>query len=199
MTKKNLIRSAAVAAVVALTAMTSRAIPVNITVGSGGALLNTVGIANDSQYDTLIGGNGNSPSDNLAFLNALIGNWNGASLSPVLIPATLTGVLDSGLNTGNPFSFTGTGKFDYVVFHFGAGNAGGQQVSPGGWYQAFYLNGADISTLSFPVPTVGGQSVGGISSARFFGPRAVPDGGVTVLMLGSALAGLGVIARRFRK
>jgi hypothetical protein len=73
--------------------------------------------------------------------------------------------------------------YDYVVFHFGAGPAG----SPGGWWQAFYLGGLEGS---FSVPTVGGRSVGGFSSAYFC--NAVPEIGSTALLLGTGLLVVGI-------
>jgi VPDSG-CTERM motif len=78
--------------------------------------------------------------------------------------------------------------YDYVVFHFGAGPAG----SPGGWWQAFYLGGLEGS---FSVPTIGGRSVGGFSSARFC--NAVPEIGSTALLLGTGLFVVGIANRRF--
>ena len=64
-------------------------------------------------------------------------------------------------------------------------------VSPGGWWQAFYLGG--IGAM-FNVPSVGGKPVGDFSSARLY--NRVPDGGSTVMLLGAAL---GVIAAARRK
>ncbi len=75
--------------------------------------------------------------------------------------------------------------FDYVVFHFGG--------SRGGWWQAFYLDG-DGGTFNLPI--VGGNPVGGFSSARYYNPHSsVPDGGTTVMLLGTAF-GVIAVARR---
>ena len=86
-------------------------------------------------------------------------------------------------------------SYDYLVFHFGAGPAGGGGISPGGWWQAFYLAGVGGT---FSVPSVGGESVGGFSSARFYNPHSsVPDGGTTILLLGTAFSVIAVARRKF--
>jgi VPDSG-CTERM motif len=166
----------------ALSAMTAGAF--NITVDSLGNPLNGTGVANKSQY-----GSGNSnPTSDLNFLLNQISLWNGSPNVPE-VPS----LLDSQLGpprvgasydiTGN--SYTALPGWQYVVFHFGNGQAGG---SPGGYYQAWYLGG---NGGTFTVPSVGGKPVGGFSSARY-----VPDGGSTVMLLGAAL---GVIAAARRK
>ena len=68
------------------------AVPINITVDSAGNLLNTIGIADATQY----GQQSNNSDDNLAFLKIEIGNWNGVPLSPVL-PAAGTLALERAL------------------------------------------------------------------------------------------------------
>ncbi len=201
---KNLLLAGALTA--GLSAFTVSALPLNITVDTAGNLLNGAGVATGSQYDTILGvnGNPNNPSDNLKFLNHEIGNWNGVPLSPTLTPATLTGVLDLGdssdfTTSGSTFTVKppSAGGYDYVVFHFGAGRAGGGQVSPGGWWEAIYLGGLDISSLTFTIPTVGNDPVGGISSGRFFGPTSqVPDGGATLALLAVGVAMLGTFKRK---
>ena len=101
-------------------------------------------------------------------------------------------------NPGGTFGFTGvSGAFDYVVLHFGNGQTGG---SPGGWWQAFFIGGENLSALTFTVPTLNNESVGGISSARFFDGAGitVPDGGMTLILLGAALSGIALM-RRFVK
>ncbi len=180
--------------VVGLMGLSAMASPINITVDSGGSLLNTVGVATKAQY----GQSNNNPVSNLAFLQAEIGDWNGATMTPPLGPPTLTGLLNLDKSfdftkSGSTFSLsTASGIYDYAVFHFGAGQAG----SSGGYWEALYLNGADISTLTFDVPVVNGKSVGGISSARFFMDPPVPDGGATVALLGLGLAGVELFRRK---
>ena len=79
--------------------------------------------------------------------------------------------------------------YNFVVFHFGNGAAGG---SPGGWWQAWHLNGFGGT---FTVPTVGRAPVGGFSSARYYNP--VPDGGATLILLGAAFGVIAAVRRKF--
>jgi hypothetical protein len=193
---------AVVVAVVLSCFAQAKANTINITVDAAGALLNGSGVASNTQYESLNGGqNNNNPGANLSFLNGVINNWNGVPKSPPMGPAQLAGFAEatgfSG-NAGGTFGFTGvSGSYDYVVMHFGNGPAGG---SPGGWYQAFYIGGENLATLTFTVPTVNNQNVGGVSSARFFDYNGVtvPDGGMTLILLGVALSGL-ALSRRFVK
>lgn len=173
----------------ALCGVVASAIPLNITVDAAGNLLNGVGIANSTQYAP---GN-NNPTSNLTFLNTLIGNWNGVT-NPDLPVALGPVAADYGSLSGN--SYTSIAGYDYVVFHFGAGQAGGQRVSPGGWWQAFYLGG--IGGDVFSLPSVNNQNVGGFSSARYFNltTQQVPDAGATAILLGLGLTGIAVAAAR---
>jgi hypothetical protein len=171
----------------ALSTVAAFAVPINITVDSAGNLLNGTGVASNSQY----GQPNNNPTSNLAFLNNEISLWNGSINNPHLLPAVGPVALNDENLSGS--SYTAVAGFDYVVFHFGAGPAGGGGVSPGGWWQAFFLNG--LGDL-FNVPTVDGESVGGFSSARYFNPHAtVPDGGSTAMLLGLAIIGMAVVLR----
>jgi len=172
---------------------------INITVDAAGNLLNGSGVASHTEYQGLNGGNvDNDPSSNLSFLNGVINNWNGVPKTPAMGAATLTGSTEASGFSGNgqgTFGFTGvSGAFDYVVLHFGNGATGG---SPGGWWQAFFIGGENLSTLTFTVPTVNQESVGGISSARFFNGNGVtvPDGGMTLILLGAAVSGLALMRR----
>lgn len=188
--------SLATALALGLAATAAQAVPINITVDSSGNLLHTVGIADATQYDAAVGSlpTSNDPVDNLAFLDAMIGNWNGVPLAPVL-PASGALALDQGSLTGN--SYTGVSGYEYVVFHFGAGNAGGGGVSRGGYWVAYYLNGDALSFLA--VPQVGGENVGGFSSARYYGVHttgggggpSLPDGGSVLALLGLGLVVVG--------
>jgi hypothetical protein len=172
----------------ALSAITAGAIPINITVDSLGNPLNGTGVANSSQY-----GSGNSnPTSDLNFLQNQISLWNGSPNVPeVPLLDIQPGPPSVGANieglSGN--SYTTLPGWSYVVFHFGAGPAGGGGVSPGGWYQAWYLGGEE---WKFYVPSVGGERVGEFSSARY-----VPDGGTTVMLLGAALGVIAVARRKF--
>lgn len=182
-------------------AVQAKADTINITVGAGGTLLNDPsGAASKTQYEALNGSLGNNnPESNFSFLTGVIGNWNGASKTPTMGAADSTGWTEATGFSGNSegiFGFTGvSGTFDYIVLHYGNGSAG----SPGGWWQAFYIGGENLSTLTFTVPSVNGEDIGGISSARFFnGGATVPDGGMTLILLGAALSGVALI-RRFVK
>jgi len=176
---------------VALGSTAALATPINITVDAAGSLLNApTGIANSAQY-AAAGGSSQDPSSSLAFLNTLVGRWNFVYNPDLPAPGALA--LDQGA-LGGVTSYAGPAGYQYVVFHFGAGAAGGGQVSPGGWDSAWYLGGAAISFSS--VPVVGTAPVGGFSSARYFGTVSVPDGGMTLSLLGGALVGLGMLRRK---
>lgn len=182
-------------AITAISALTANAIPVNITVNAAGNLLNGSGVASSAQYETLHGlsPSNNNPDRNLAFLKAEISNWNGVN-DPDLLAAVGPAAFDAGSLSGN--SYTAPAGYQYVVFHFGAGRAGGGGVSPGGWWQAWYLGG---SGGTFNVPSVGGKNVGGFSSARFFNSEKngkVPDGGATLWLLGGSMLLIQVLRRK---
>lgn len=162
---------------------TASAIPTNITVDTAGALLNGTGVANKTQY----GQGNNNPTSNLNFLNTEIDRWN--TFNPDLPDANSPVALNAGSLSGA--TYAAVAGFDYVVFHFGGGNA----HSPGGWWQAFYLGG---NGWSFVLPTVGGNTVGGFSSARYYNPHtSVPDGGATVMLLGTAFGLIAAARRKF--
>jgi hypothetical protein len=97
-------------------------------------------------------------------------------------------------NLDQPIDVTG---FDYAVVHYGAGK-GGTKGSGGG--VAFFQISGDGS-VTFPQNGSGPNGKGGISSLDLFkceGDHNVPDSGATVMLLGSALTGLG-LARRYLK
>ena len=80
--------------------------------------------------------------------------------------------------------------YTYLFLHWG-----GQD---GGWAQLFYV-GNSAGTFSFDNSAIGQNPiVGGLSFFSFYGPNTVPDGGSTLLLLGSALSGLGMVVRRFK-
>jgi VPDSG-CTERM motif len=165
-----------------LSAVVASAIPLNITVDSNGNLLNTTGVASKSQY----GQQNNNPNSNLAFLNQEIGRWNSNYNPDLALSSPLA--LNVG-NIGDTRTYNALAGYNYVVFHFGNETAG----SPGGWWQAFHLGG---QSHLFTTPALGGQSVAGFSSARYFGVSQVPDGGATLVLLGAALGVLEMARRR---
>jgi protein with PEP-CTERM/exosortase system signal len=178
------------ASATALFAVGALAVPLNITVDNAGNPLNGTGVASKYQY----GQQNNNPTSNRAFLNSEISLWNGSINNPHLLPAIGPVALnDENLSSS---SYTAVAGYDYVVFHFGAGVAGGED--PGGWWQAFHLDG--IGDTFDDVPKVGGWSVGDFSSARYYNPHAsVPDGGTTAMLLGLAISGMAVASRILRR
>src|SRR4029453_1686785 len=87
-----------------------------------------------------------------------------------------------------PVDLTG---FCYAVVHYGVG-AGGVPGSGGG--VAFFQITNDLDT--FPQSGSGPNGFGGISSVDLFRcVPGVPDGGPTVMLLGAALTGLGLVRR----
>ena len=181
--------------VLGLSAGPALASPINITIDTTGNLLNLPGgVATDAQYDA-IAGNGNSTAKNLVFLSAMISRWN-AVHNPD-IPAAGALALDQGSLSGS--SYAGQAGFQYVVFHWG-----NSANSPGGFYAAYYLGGEAISFSSLPQVWVWDdderelETIGGFSSARYFGTTTtVPDGGMTLMLLGGALVGIGALRRKF--
>jgi hypothetical protein len=112
------------------------------------------------------------------------------TFSPDLPTATSSDALSVD-SLGDTSLYNAVAGYDYVVFHFGNGSAGG---SPGGWWQAWYLDGLGGT---FTLPTVNGAPVGGFSSARYYNLSvSVPDKGTTLILLGGAF-GVIVAARRF--
>lgn len=94
-----------------------RANVINITVDSSGALRNGVGVATKTEY-----GQGTNDADaNLAFLNTELGYYN--NLFNPDLPAAVgpVGAAFNSLNGGS--SYTSIGGYDYVVIHYGTGEA----------------------------------------------------------------------------
>jgi hypothetical protein len=106
-------------------------------------------------------------------------------LTPLPTPL-FAGALDLGSNDQSAAnSLLG---FDYAVLHYGKGPGG---IGGGGGVEMFYLNG--MTSFIFPANGTGPNGFGGFSSLTLF--RSVPDGGTTAILLGSALAGLGLLRR----
>jgi hypothetical protein len=143
---------------------------------STGDLLNGSGVANKTQY----GQQNNSPTSNLNFLNPEIGFWNGSNPPPDLLAANGPVALNV-QSIGDTSSYNAVAGYDYVVFHFGNGPAFG---SAGGW-QAWYLGSRRV----IHCPHRRWCIRRGFSSARYYNPTvSVPDGGATLMLLGTALA-----------
>lgn len=132
------------------------------------------------------GGNSNNAENNFFRLEAYIA----ANPSFSIGTPTFAGAerIEGGLS--EPIDLTG---FCYAVVHYGAGH-GGTKGSGGG--VAFFTITNDSDT--FPQSGSGPNGFGGISSVDLFaceGDHNVPDGGTTVMLLGGALTGLGLMRR----
>jgi hypothetical protein len=90
---------------------------INVTVDTSGVLYNGVGVADKDEY----GYNDNTAASNLGFLNTEIGNYN-AFNNPDL-PSGVGPVGASYDNLGGVNSYTTVGGYDYVVLHYGTGQA----------------------------------------------------------------------------
>jgi hypothetical protein len=195
-------------AFVALTVSSSAAV-MNITVDTTGSFLQNgaepdgaLSLASKAFYSSFQtpASVANNPTNNFEFLEGVVANWN-ASRSPILPTPTysLAAANNDSITSGN--GFTTAEGYDYVVFHFGNGQAGagGQNDDENGWWAAWYLGGK-AATFSLPQEGNPLQNVGGFSSARYFNgtggtPRTVPDGGSTFLAFGIGLLGLGGVRR----
>lgn len=88
---------------------------------------------------------------------------------------------------------------EFFVVHYGKGKGG---TAKGGSYEFFQVVHGETS-VTFPQFGNGPTNPdpyghGGISSARGF-PGAAPDSGATVMLLGGALAGLGLVRRYLKR
>jgi hypothetical protein len=216
--------------------VSAHATAINVTVDPTGNLYNGIGVATKAEY----GYSNNNPDSNLGFLTTVVGNYN--SFNNPDLPTPYGPVAASFDLSGD--SYASIGGYDYVVFHFGAGQAAfseapvwipdvvvpatyhtsgkkaGQVKTPsyvipgywtnpkweksqGGWWAAFYIGG--MAGINFTIPTPGptyndlvynGKPVGGFSSARYFNPTQVPDGGATAMLLGLGLLAVGLWRRR---
>jgi len=196
-----------ISALTASMTLTATAIPINITVDNagnwlqdGGPPVGALSLASNAFYETFVGGVSNDKAANLVFLQGVIANWNGAPNSPTLNPATSSAALpgDNG-SIGDTSSYSVPAGYEYVVFHFGNGNAGAgggpHNADENGWWSAWYLGG---EAVSFTLPQEGTplENLGGFSSARYFnlvdpGPgTTVPEGGTTVVVFGLTLLGI---------
>lgn len=161
-------------------------------------------------------GNANSKSSNLKLLQGVIAYWNSADLydDVPLVTSAADLPVDNG-SIGGSGAFTAIAGYDYVVFHFGGGQAAahGQEQGAGdpdedGWWSVWYLGGQSKFFGAVPqegIPFENPESVGGFSSARYFNGRPtppddrVPDGGSTIASLGVALLGLSGLRKLIKK
>ena len=135
------------------------------------------------------GGNGNSPDDDFFRLQNVISSYNTAHPgSPLPTPVDTGNFPGNGNN--DQFASGGLSGFDYAVLHYGAGPGG----TPGGGVAVYFLNGD--SSFTFPANGLGPNGFGGFSSIVLYDGIPVPDGGTTVLLLGTVLSGLALVRRR---
>jgi hypothetical protein len=123
----------------------------------------------------------NSPSDNLALLNSL-GFANGFTLC---------------LNTdGGGVDTTVTVEpGEFLIVHFGVGPGG---TGSGGGFSIYEVVNGETS-VTVPGTGEGPFGLGGSSSIRGFCPPGVPDSGMTAVLLGGALASLGLVRRYLKR
>lgn len=87
--------------------------------------------------------------------------------------------------------------FDFAVVHYGVGK-GGTKGSGGG---VAFFDVHNLTEATFPSSGSGPNGLGGFSSLDLFKcehNNNVPDGGTTVMLLGSAITGLSVMRRRMK-
>lgn len=145
----------------------------------------------------ILGGNSNNAANNLFRLQTYgVDPYNLANPGSPLPTPLLAGSLD--LASNDQSAANSLSGFDYAVLHYGVGPGG---IGGGGGVAFYYLNG--MTSFLFPATGLGPNGNGGFSTLTLFtstngAPRGVPDGGMTVMLLGAALAGLGTM-RRFMK
>jgi len=131
-------------------------------------------------------GPNNSPTTNHDVLQAFLG----------FDPGALSSNFESGLSGAVAVT-----PGEFFVVHYGKGSGGSAK---GGSFEFFQVINNETSVT---FPQFGGEAgedpfgTGGISSARGFGGGTVPtpDSGTTAMLLGSALAGLGVMRRYLKR
>ena len=89
---------------------------------------------------------------------------------------------------------------EFLVVHYGKGSGG---TAKGGSLEFFQISAGETSVTVPGFPNAGDTfATGGISSIRGFCPGApppVPDSGTTAMLLGSAVAGLGLLRRYLKR
>ena len=130
------------------------------------------------------GGNSNNAENNFFRLENFLADNNieGAPIFDGAFPGS----------TNDDVDVTG---FAYAVIHYGSGRGG----TPGGGIAFFSIMGD--GTFSFPDTGLGPNGLGGFSSLDLFicEPHQVPDGGATAVLLGAALAGIGLLRRYVKR
>jgi VPDSG-CTERM motif len=129
----------------------------------------------------------NNPDSNLAAL----GDFLGQDVSNF----TLCGNFED-LNGGDQNIDVMAGSF--LVVHYGKGSGGS---STGGSLEFFQVVDGETNVTVPGFPNAKDPfATGGISSIReFCPPTSAPDSGTTAMLLGSALAGLGLVRRHLKR
>ena len=86
----------------------------------------------------------------------------------------------------------------YAVIHYGTGKGG----TKGAGGEVAFIQISGNGFVTFPATGSGPNGKGGISSIDLFkceGDHDVPDRGATVMLLGSALTGLGLVQRYLKR
>jgi hypothetical protein len=158
--------------------ITANASVINVTVDTSGVLYNGVGVANKDQY----GYANNNPESNLGFLNTLLGNYNAINSPDLPAGVGPVGADYGSLNGVN--SYTTVGGYDYVVFHYGAGQA--EYGEAPAWVPevvvppVYYTSGSKAGQIKTPGYTIPGhfaetdmqKSSGGWWAAFYIGGAA---------------------------
>ncbi|MBI5687062.1 MAG: hypothetical protein HZC54_18485 [Verrucomicrobia bacterium] len=167
------------ALILVLSAIPAGAIPINVTMIGNQSAIAAPASALGSFGDSTV----------FAWLQSDIAAYNTAYGTSLPAPTALP----SGAPLSKVDTFSGSSSFtltipsnDYAFLHWGG--------KDGGWAQAYYNPGADAS-YTFNAPPGGHPLVGGISFYSSYGSGSggggsVPEGGVTIGLLGMALGGL---------
>lgn len=188
---KNLALGALILAAVS-SVVPAGATTINITeslpLGSASVLVNDVSAQG-------IPGSGLGDATVLAWLKLDIATYN--SNVPGTLPAPSLALTAYDNLTSGPSIPVSAG--DYLVLHYGKGPGG---LGKGGGLVALYFDAN--GTYVVPDNGSGPNGKGGISFARLWDHvdpvpiNPVPDGGATLVLLGMALSGLGLVAHRIR-
>jgi hypothetical protein len=132
-------------------------------------------------------GPNNNPDTNQAALEAFLGHPVGDLID---------NFEGSGSGLPGPVDVT---PGEFFVVHYGKGSGG---TAKGGSFEFFQVINGETS-VTFPAKGNGPTNPdpyghGGISSARGF-PGEVPDSGATVMLLGGALAGVGLLRHYLKR
>ena len=165
-------------------------IPINITMSfpldSSSVLVSDIDAGDLSSY-----GPGLSPAADLGWLEADVSQYDhNLGMSLVVAPVDQSG-------TGEGLTDVTVAAGDYLVLHYGKGDGG---KGKGGGVVALYF--ATAGTYDVPQLGSGPNGVGGISYVNLFTgatTSSVPDGGLTMSMLGASITGIAILNRRIKK